>query len=89
MLRHLPDGGVMLDQVDWEWVVNVYGNNLAILEPQQQPLPASWTPNHLDVPACSLWVEAMHCMAGALCCLLVMHNGINLNISYGAACNAT
>lgn len=64
--QQIPDGGAVLDQIDWKWVVNVYRDNLAILEPQQQTLPSSWTPHHLDIPACQASLppsSRSHCFA--------------------------
>ena len=50
--RHmLPDRGAVLHQSNRKWVVDVYSDNLAILQPQQQALAPSWTPNHFDVSA--------------------------------------
>ena len=48
----LPDGGMVLDHRYGKRVVNIDGDNLAILEAQQKSFPPSWSPHHLDVPVC-------------------------------------
>jgi len=49
----LPDGGMVFDHGYGKRVVDIDGDNLAILEAQQKSFPASWSPNDLDVPACA------------------------------------
>ena len=49
----IPDRGVVFDQRHWKGIVHIDGDNLPILEAQQESLSASWSPYNLDVPVCT------------------------------------